>query len=265
MDEDAVDGMVGGYDPAHLATQRLRILQREQQVVRAKPQPDPAHRAGLGKALEDDPNGIDHGLIGMKHDLAIGLAPHQASRQATAQFTTGGLVADTAVQTGTQDVEFGFRHGAFETENEAVVKIAWMIQAVGIGDQRSRQGAEVEQTIPISIVTCQPRNLETQDDADPAHGDLGGHMSKAGTSGGLGTGEPEVIIDHRDGGLRPAQPQSLINQGVLAARRLGVGLHLRQGGLANVDEGGPAQMLGADGGVISHAGSPVLDVLLQPS
>src|SRR5208283_4770338 len=104
-------------------------------------------------------------------------------------------------------------------------------------------------------------DLETEDDADPAHGDLGSHMGEAGTTGGLGAGEPRVVIDDRDGGTRPSQPQSFINQRVLAAGRLGVVLDPGRRRLANIDEGAPTEMVGADGGVISRAGSPRFGLL----
>ena len=138
-----------------------------------------------------------------------------------------------------------------------------MIQAVGIGNQRSCEGTEVEQTIPIGIVACQSRDLEAEDDADPAHGDLGGHMGEAGTTGGLGAGKPQIIIDDGDGGPRPSQPQGFIDQRVLTTGRLGVVLDLGQRGLANIDEGGPPDMVGADGGLISHGWSPRLGLLLR--
>jgi hypothetical protein len=53
-------------------------------------------------------------------------------------------VANSAVQPGAQDVEFGFGHGSFEAEDEAIVEVARVIQAVGVGNQRSREGTEVE-------------------------------------------------------------------------------------------------------------------------
>ena len=59
------DGM-GGDDPAHLPAQRPRVLQREQQAVRAEPEPHSPCGAGFGKALEDGADGIDHGLVRMK-------------------------------------------------------------------------------------------------------------------------------------------------------------------------------------------------------
>jgi len=49
-------------------------------------------------------------------------------------------------------VQFGFRHGALETEDEAVVEVARVIQAVGVGDQRSGERTEVEQAVPVGIV-----------------------------------------------------------------------------------------------------------------
>ena len=123
-----------------------------------------------------------------------------------------------------------------------------MIEAIGVGDQRSGERAEVEQTIPIGIVACQARDLETQDDADPAHGDFGGHMGEAGTAGGLGAGKPQIIIDDRDGGPRPSQAESLVDQRILTTGGLGVVLDLGQRRLSNIDESGATDMVGADGG-----------------
>jgi hypothetical protein len=55
-------------------------------------------------------------------DLAVGLAPDQADRQAAAQLAAGGLVLDAAFQPGAQHVELGFGHYAFHAQDEPVVK-----------------------------------------------------------------------------------------------------------------------------------------------
>ena len=104
MDEHAMDGMVGGHDPAHLATQRFGVLQREQQIVRTEPQPDPPRGTGLGEAFEDGADRIDHRLVGMEQDLAVGLAPDKAGWYTAAQFAAGRLVTNPAVQPGAQNV-----------------------------------------------------------------------------------------------------------------------------------------------------------------
>jgi hypothetical protein len=74
----------------------------------------------------------------------------------------------------------------------------------------------------------------------------------------LGAGKAEVVIDDADGGARPAELQRFIDESVLATRRFGIVVDLRQGRLADVDEGGPAQMIGADGVDISHDWTPCL-------
>src|SRR5580658_2984744 len=116
----------------------------------------------------------------MEQDLTISLTPDEARRYTAAQLASGGLMANPAVETGPQNVQFGFRHGALETEHEAVVEVARVVEAIGVGDQRSGQRAEVEQTVPVGIVARQARDFQTQDDADPAHGDFGSQMGAAG-------------------------------------------------------------------------------------
>uniref|UniRef100_A0A1I9YR24 Uncharacterized protein n=1 Tax=Paraburkholderia sprentiae WSM5005 TaxID=754502 RepID=A0A1I9YR24_9BURK len=60
--------------------------------------------------------------------LAVGFAPHHPGGQAAAQFATGGLLATTPVQTGTQDMQFGFAHGALQSEQQPVVKKPLYVQ-----------------------------------------------------------------------------------------------------------------------------------------
>jgi hypothetical protein len=49
-------------------------------------------------------------------DFPAGLAPDQPDRQAPAQLTAGGLVADPAFQPGPQHMELSFAHYPFHTK-----------------------------------------------------------------------------------------------------------------------------------------------------
>ena len=46
-------------------------------------------------------------------------------------------------------------------------------------------------------------------------------MSEAGTARGLGAGQPQIVVDDRDGGARPSQLESFVDKRVLATGRFG--------------------------------------------
>jgi hypothetical protein len=80
----------------------------KQQLLRAKPQPDTPHRAKLGEAIEDGPDGSADGFVRIQADLAILFAPDQPDWQAAPEFAACCFVANAAIQPRTQDVEFSF-------------------------------------------------------------------------------------------------------------------------------------------------------------
>jgi len=57
--------------------------------------------------------GTDHGFVGLKEHFAVLLAPDKTYGQRPAQLAACGLVADSAIQPGAQDMKFCFRHRAF--------------------------------------------------------------------------------------------------------------------------------------------------------
>jgi hypothetical protein len=48
----------------------------------------------------------------VEEDFAILFSPNETNGQSAAQFSASGLVANTAVETGADDVQFGLAHGA---------------------------------------------------------------------------------------------------------------------------------------------------------
>ncbi len=58
-------------------------------------------------------------------------------------------------------MEFGLRHGALESEYQAIIEQPRMIDAVGITDEGIGCTAEVEQPVPIGVIARQPRDLQS--------------------------------------------------------------------------------------------------------
>ena len=115
----------------------------------------------------------------MEPDLAIRLTPDEADRQSAPEFSARRLVANAAIEARTQDIKLGLAHRTLEAEQEPVVKIRWVIQAVRVADQAVGQPAQVDKPVPVGIVAREPRDLEPQNDTDVAEGDLSGQTRKA--------------------------------------------------------------------------------------
>jgi hypothetical protein len=50
-------------------------------------------------------------------------------------------------------MQLGFAHGALEPEEEAIVEKGGMIDAVGVADQRIGEAAQLDEAMPIGVVT----------------------------------------------------------------------------------------------------------------
>jgi hypothetical protein len=53
-----------------------------------------------------------------------------------------------------------------------------MVDAVGVGDQRVGDRAQIQHLIPVGVVARQPRHLASDDDADPAQADSGDQVGE---------------------------------------------------------------------------------------
>ena len=204
--QDVVECGVSRSDPADRARHAGgRRLQRKGQTFGTEPEPDPARRAEFGEALEDRADGAGDGLIRMKQDFAILFSPNEAHRQAAAQFPASGLVADAAVQTGTNDVQLRFAHRALQSEQQSIVEQRRMIDAIVVANESIGDAAELQQAIPIRVVPRQARNFQSEHDAHVGQRHFAGEASEAGALVGAGAGQPEIFIDDDHLLLGPTQ------------------------------------------------------------
>ena len=229
------DRAVGGRDPADIVA--FAQPHRELQALVAEPQPDAAHGAELGEALENIADRTHHFLVGMEEDFAVLLAPHEADRQGATELAAGGLVADAFQQAHLERVQLGFTDCAFHAQDQAVIETSRVVDAVKVGDQGVGQGAQVDQAVPVGVVASQPGDLQSEHESGAAESDVGGQAVEAvALVGGL-AGEAEVLVDDGDLAGVPAQGFGTGGEGVLATRGLSVALDLRGARLADVDEG----------------------------
>ena len=167
MGEHLVHRGVGRLHPDDVRVGVVDVaLQRHLQTLLLQPQPHSTGGATKRELFEDCRQDATDGLVRVQQDLPAGFAPHQPDRQTAAQLPAGGLVADSAVKPGAQDVKLGLGHGALHSQQEPVVEHGRVVDAVGVGDERVGDSGQVEQPVPVSVVAGQPGDLQRHDDTE---------------------------------------------------------------------------------------------------
>ena len=67
-----------------------------------------------------------------------------------------------------QHVQLGLTQDTPQAQQQAVVVLARVVHAIGVGDERADAAGQVQQRVPVDVVACQPAGLVGQDDADVA-------------------------------------------------------------------------------------------------
>ena len=154
----------------------------------------------------------------METNFAIGVAPNKADWQAAPEFAARGLVANTAIQTCAQYVKFGLAHGALQTQQESIVEMPRMVDAIRIADQRIADAGKIDETMPVSVIACEARHFKTEHDADMAERHLSGDTSKPRADSGAGTRKAKILVDDSDPIIGPAEFAGLERECILPVR-----------------------------------------------
>ena len=205
---------------------------------------DPVGRPGRGERGE---HVADRG-----GDLLVGVLDHLpvlvdvADRERQPQVAAGGGGHPGTVQPGMQQVQLGLAHLALEAQQQPVVDVGQVVDAVRVDDQRAGDPGDLQQPRQVGIRAGQPGDLQPEDRAGLAGAHPSQQVPEALTVGGRAAGQPQVAVDHLDPPGRPAEPGGLAGQAVLPGGGLAVLADLRQRGLAQVDHRRPAQVLRGD-------------------
>ena len=76
-------------------------------------------------------------------------------------------------------MQFGFAPRALATEQEPVVERRRVIDSVGVANERVREAAQIEQSVPVGVVSGQARNFQAEHDADVSKADFRGKAREA--------------------------------------------------------------------------------------
>jgi hypothetical protein len=176
---------------------------------------------------------VGHRLVGRDSHPAL-VVVLIAGGQRQPQLALGRLVQDPAAQPAAQHVQLGLGHRALEPEHEPIVVQRRVIHAVGVGDQRVGQRAQIQQLVPVGVAPRQPRDLDPEHDPHLAQADVGHQLLEAVPALRARARAAEVRVDHDHLARVPAERDRPLGQLVLALQALGVALDLGERALAHV-------------------------------
>lgn len=183
--------------------------------------------------------------VGIERDVARGVVD-EPDRQRRFERAAASLVDDAPAQTRAQHVQLGVRHRALQPEQEPIVEVARVVDAVFVEDERVGQRADLEEPVPVGGVAREARDLEAEHNARAPHADFADELLEAFAIGGRRAGLAEVGVDDVDALDRPAERDGALPQCVLTPRALRVLEDLPHRRLAHVEVCVAAQVTGGD-------------------
>ena len=130
------------------------------------------------KVCEERAHGILHLDVGVEDDVAAGVVD-QAHRQLHLQLAAAGLGQLAADEAGPKHVQLRLAHGALQAEQKPVVEVSRVVQAVLVEDEGVREGADLEQPMPVGGAAGQAGDLQPQHQADLAQAHRGHELLEA--------------------------------------------------------------------------------------
>ena len=156
-------------------------------------------------------------------------------------------------------MQFGLAHGALEAQEEPVIVLTRIVDAVLIDDEGVGEGANLDEAVPVAVVAREPGDLQAQDGASLTQAHRGHEVLEAVAARSRNTGVCLILVDDADLLGRPAQIAGALGQIVLARGAAPVLTDLGERGLPDVDQGWPREVVRAQfsaGEVDRHSGPP---------
>jgi hypothetical protein len=200
--------------------------------------------AELLELAEHQPHDVLHLLVWVEGHLPRG-APDVADRQWLGQLAATRLAEPALVHPLLEDVQLRLAHRALEPEQQAVVVLRRVVDAVEVRNERPAQRADLQELMPILARAGQARHLHAEHEPDMVQADLRDEALKAQPPLDTGARLAQIVVDHQDPVRGPAQRLGARDETILQPGRLLMIEHLLHGGLADVDDGQPIPMQGA--------------------
>ena len=166
------------------------------------------------------------------------------------EYLTVGSFLDLAHLSGVhaqpEQVQLRLAHHAPESEQEAVVVVRGVVDAIRVGDERSPERAQVQKGVPVGVVSGEAARLVAEYYADVPERHLADQLSETLPAVGALAREAQVGVDHAHPVRAPPQIGGPLGECLLVLAASRIPQNLFGGGLPDVDVGAPLEMGGGD-------------------
>ena len=238
-----VDHFIAGSAPDDLRGESATTdLMRQLQVLSVQAQQHATDRPQLREEVHDLLDGVAHGLVGAELESTGERVVRIADRHRHGVLPAPRLVEPSALHAGGDLVALDLREGALQAEEQAIVELGRVVQAVLIADQHRKRRGQLQELIPIQAVASEPRDLQPEHDPHLAQRQQGDQPLVAWPVAALSTREAEIVVDHQAPLRRPAERLRAVGKLVLPQSAFGMLLDLDRRRLPHIDDGQPIQM-----------------------
>lgn len=133
--------------------------------------------ARASKCREQRSHGVLHLPVWVELHLAV-CDVDEADGQSQLQLSAADLGHVSAMHSRAQHMQLGFTHRALQAQEQPVIEMHWVVDAILVQDQCVAQSADLEQSMPIAAVARQSRDFEAHHNASAAHADFADQMLK---------------------------------------------------------------------------------------
>src|SRR3984893_15354832 len=164
---------------------------------------------------------------------------HEADWRGHDEFATSGLLV--ARRERARQVEFVLVETALQAEQQAIIALPRGIDCLLVDQHRVDDAAHLDELLPVVAVTGKARDFASRNSPDLAEADLRHHSLESGASDATCRRTAEIVVDRLD--LAPAKRAQPVAHGVLQRAALPVVQNLVSGGLADIEDRFPLQMM----------------------
>jgi hypothetical protein len=153
--------------------------------------------------VQDQTHCVPDLLVGI--ELQFGFRPDDVARGRLPQpFTATTPIQPAGLHALLELVQFETPHEAFDRQDHPIIEVMWMVQSVLVGEQGVEGGTNLNQAATVLVFTGQTVDLEAEDQADVAQGDLREQPGEIVTADGAGAGAALVAIEDANAFRWPA-------------------------------------------------------------
>jgi hypothetical protein len=161
--------------------------------------------------------------------------PNEPDGHRDPKFAASGLRSGGVEHPSSKHAEFELTDAALHAEQQSIVRPARVVSSIEIDDPSFDEAAKLEEMMPVSSISRQPRSVEAQDGADFARAQPRDQSIESRSGNRAARGAAEVVVDNFD--LLEPPTTGDVHEFVLPPLALEIGLDLGLGRLPHVDHG----------------------------